>query len=274
MKKILLFVAGLMLAMSANAAFYVAGNGDADATGKWCDGKKWAADGSEMVDNTITFSGVPAGTYEFKVTDGTWGFALNIYNVDASQSTPGYEGTDNVKFTIASTADITISTDGSNIVLKSTVPFGKAVITSWTIAGQVELMGEDWNPGADANQMTEKSAGVFELVKKGVTLTAGDYEYKACANKAWSISEVPASGNQTLTIDTDGTYDLTFTLNVGESYLEAVATPATSTDLEETDAEDAVVAAFDITGKPVAADAAGIVILQYASGKAVKVFNN
>ena len=274
MKKILLFVAGLMLAMSANAAYYVAGNGDADATGKWCNGKKWAADGSEMVDNTITFSGVPAGTYEFKVTDGTWDFALNIYNVDATQSTPGYEGTDNVKFTIAATADITISTDGQNIVLKSSVPFGKVVITSWSIAGVAELMGEEWAPSAEANVMTEKSAGVFELVKKGVSLTAGDYDYKACANKAWSISEIPASGNQTLTIDSDGIYDITFTLTVGEGYLEAIATPATSTDLEDVDAEDAIIAAYDITGKPVAADAAGIVILQYASGKAVKVFNN
>ena len=272
MKKILLFVAGLMLAMSANAAFYVAGNGKAG--NPWCDGKYWDAAGSEMVDNTITFTGVPAGTYEFKVTDGTWDFGLNIYNVDAAQSTSGYEGTDNVKFTIAATADITISTDGQNIVLKSTVPFGKAVISSWTIAGASDLMGEEWNPGAAENEMKEISKGVFELVKKGVSLTAGAYEYKACANKDWGILEFPASGNQSLEILEDGVYDITFTLTVSEGYLEAVATPATSTDLEDVDAEDAIIAAYDITGKPVAADAAGIVILQYASGKAVKVFNN
>jgi hypothetical protein len=135
-------------------------------------------------------------------------------------------------------------------------------------------MGEEWNPGAADNEMKEISNGVFELVKKGVSLAAGDYEYKACANKDWGVKEFPASGNQTLTIDADGTYDLTFTLTVNEGYLEAVATPATSTDLEDVDAEDAIIAAYDITGKPVAADAAGIVILQYASGKAVKVFNN
>ena len=271
MKKILLFVAGLMLAMSANAAFYVAGNGKAG--NPWCDGKYWDAAGSEMVDNTITFTGVPAGTYEFKVTDGTWDFGLNIYNVDASQSTPGYEGTDNVKFTIASTADITISTDGANIVLKSTVPFGSVVITSWAICGVPELLGDEWSPSSAANQMTEVSAGKWELVKKGVALIAGAYEYKAAANGDWGIKEVPGSGNQSLTIDADGTYDITFTLYAADGYLEAVATPATTTDLEDVDAEDAVVAAYDITGKPVAADAKGIVILQYASGKAAKVFN-
>ena len=53
-----------------------------------------------------------------------------------------------------------------------------------------------------------------------------------------------------------------------------ITCPEISTDLEDVDAEDAIIAAYDITGKPVAADAAGIVILQYASGKAVKVFNN
>jgi hypothetical protein len=50
-------------------------------------------------------------------------------------------------------------------------------------------------------------------------------------------------------------------------------TPATATDLEDVDAEDAIIAAYDITGKPVAADVAGIVNLQYASVKADKVFN-
>lgn len=265
MKKILLFVAGLMLAMSASAQYYLAGT---------IPGLSWDAAGYPMTNNKAEFTDLAAGTYEFKVTDGTWNNALGVWAVDAAQSTPGYEGTDNVKFTIASTATITITTDGTSIVLKSSVPFGKVVITSWSIAGVADLMGDEWAPSSEANVMTEKSAGVYELVKQGVSLTAGSYDYKACANKAWSISEIPASGNQSLEILEDGIYDITFTLIVGEGYLEAVATPATSTDLEDVDAEDAIIAAYDITGKPVAADAAGIVILQYASGKAVKVFNN
>ncbi|MBR3871996.1 MAG: hypothetical protein IKJ22_04635 [Paludibacteraceae bacterium] len=77
----------------------------------------------------------------------------------------------------------------------------------------------------------------------------------------------------------DGTESAEISLASGENLCldesgNKATCPEISTDLEETDAEDAVVAAFDITGKPVAADAAGIVILQYASGKAVKVFNN
>jgi hypothetical protein len=271
MRKILLLIATVMVAMTANAAFYVAGNGKEG--NPWCGGKSWASDGSEMVGNTITFSGVPAGTYEFKVTDGTWNFALNVYNVDASQSTPGYKGTDNVQFTIASTADITISTDGTNIVLKSTVPFGDVVITSWAICGVAELLGDAWSPSSAANQMTEVSAGQWQLVKKAVSLVAGAYEYKAAANGDWGISEVPASGNQTLTIDADGVYDITFTLYAGDGYLEAIATPSTSTAIDEVDSEDVVIAAYDLLGRPAAADAKGYVILQYASGKSAKVYN-
>jgi hypothetical protein len=273
MKKILLFVAAAMVAMSASAAVVVAGNGKAG--NPWCNGESWNANSTTnvLVDGSITYNDVPAGTYEFKlVIDGNW---TSPSGMMSSASSKGWESGDNLKFTTTSTSNITIAYNGSECTLTSSAgDFGAAVITSWTIAGVLDLMGEEWNPGAADNEMKEISNGVFELVKKGVSLAAGDYEYKACANKDWGVKEFPASGNQTLTIDADGTYDLTFTLTVNEGYLEAVATPATSTDLEDVDAEDAIVAAYDITGKPVAADAAGIVILQYASGKAVKVFNN
>lgn len=281
MKKTLLFIAGLMLAISANAAFYVAGNGEQG--NPWCDGKHWNPAGSEMVDNTITFKDVPAGTYEFKVTDGTWDFALNAYNMDAAQSTPGYEGTDNVKFTIASTADITISTDGQSIVLKSTVPFGKVVITSWTIVGVSDLMTTAWDLKSTDNVMTQNPNGTYSLVIKGVELLADyqtddnkvmydGYGYKVVANASWSINIFPAQGNQYLDVEEDGTYDVTFNWDPS-GYLEAIAEKSTETAIEDVMADDAVVAAYDLTGKPVAADAKGVVILQYASGKAAKVVN-
>lgn len=264
MKKILLFVAAAMVAVCASAANYLAGT---------LPGLSWDAAGYP-IDGTAVFEDVPAGTYEFKVTNGTWTDALGTGAVDASQSTPGYNpSADNVTFTIKSVATITITTDGTSIILKSSVPFGNVEITSYTIVGAEALLGVDWDTNAEENNMTQDGSN-WVLVKKGVELTAGDYGYKVVGNHSYSVYQYPQSGDNTLTIDVDGTYDITFTLYVAENSLDAVATPATSTDLEETDAEDAVVAAFDITGKPVAADAAGIVILQYASGKAVKVFNN
>ena len=49
---------------------------------------------------------------------------------------------------------------------------GEIKITSWTIAGIEELMGDTWDPASTANIMTE-SNGVFTLTKKGVYLTSG-----------------------------------------------------------------------------------------------------
>ncbi len=264
MKKILLFVAATLFAMSASAANFLAGT---------LPGLNWDP-GVYPINGTAVFEDVPAGTYEFKVTDGSWTNALGTGAVDASQSTPGYNpSADNVTFTIKSVATITITTDGTSIILKSTVPFGNVEITSYTIVGAEALLGVNWDTNAEDNNMTQDGSN-WVLVKKGVELTAGDYGYKVVGNHSYSVYQNPQSGDNTLTIDADGIYDVTFTLIVSEGYLEAVATPATSTDLEDVDAEDAIIAAYDITGKPVAADAAGIVILQYASGKAVKVFNN
>lgn len=274
MKKILLFVAGLMLAMSASALdVYVRGNGN------------WGTPSAEMKftdngDGTYTLNQSFELQSSFKVATADWA-VVNCGNggEDAKIGTIAIYndgGSSDIKVPVVlNVTKMILDTNNNTLTIEGTEA-GAIQITSWSIAGVPELLGVEWDPAAEANVMTEKSAGVFELVKKGVVLTAGEYEYKASANKKWSISEIPASGspNQILTIDADGTYDITFTLTVNEAYLEAEATPATSTDLEDVDAEDAIIAAYDITGKPVAADAAGIVILQYASGKAVKVFNN
>jgi hypothetical protein len=60
-----------------------------------------------------------------------------------------------------------------------------------------------------------------------------------------------------------------FTISTGTLLI----TGSVATAVEDAIANDEVVAAFDLTGKPVAADAKGVVILQYASGKAAKTVN-
>ncbi len=271
MKKILLFIAAAMVAMSASALdVYVRGNGN------------WGTPSAEMKftdngDGTYTLNQSFELSSSFKVGTADW-TVVNCGNggEDAKIGTiPVYNdgGSSDIKVpTVLNVTKMILDTNNNTLTIEGTEA-GAIQITSWSIAGVPELLGAEWDPAAAENEMTEKSAGVFELVKKGVVLSAGEYEYKASANKKWSISEIPASGNQILTIDADGTYDLTFTLYVNDGYLEGVATPATPTDIEDVDAEDAVVAAFDLLGRPVAADAAGYVILQYASGKSAKVFN-
>lgn len=226
MKKLLLFVAAALLAVSANAQYYMAGDGN--ATNNWCCGENWNPAGCAMTDGAYSTT-VPAGTYQFKVTQGDWQQPNYGYDaVDASKSTPGYEdGGGNVKFTVSAEATINVSFDGSFITLTSNVPFGEATITSWTIAGDAALVGVEWNPAATENDMAFVG-GAYTLTKSGVALEAGDYDYKACANHAWGIKELPAYGNQTLTIDEDGVYDITFSMDAMATELNAeyvVATP-------------------------------------------------
>jgi hypothetical protein len=277
MKKLLLFVAGLMLAMSASAGLYFRGGNNG-----------WGAPAEfEFTDNgdgTFTLTKSFALTESFKLGDESTNWT--VYNFGSA----GEE---------AKIGTINLAQNGGNINVSSTINVeemifdmnaltltikgnegGAIEINSWTIAGDKALVGVDWTPDAASNLMTEGD-GVYTLTIKGVTLEAAynadtenpGYGYKACANGSWSISVPDGQGNQYLVVDADGIYDVTFTLYADQRSLEAVATPSTSTGIEDIAADDEVVAAFDITGKPVAADAKGIVILQYKSGKAAKVIN-
>lgn len=418
MRKFLLLIAAVMVAMTASAqGVFLRGNGD------------WGTP-SEM-----EFTKVSEGVYElakevtltsaFKIGDATWGDINYGSNEPAKIGTIAVtKGGGDIKVTSTINATkITLDINAGTLTIAG-AEGGAIQISTWTICGVGELVGDAWDPASTANVMTE-SNGVYTLTKESVALTADfltdagsdsetlGYGYKVAANGKWGISEFPASGNQFLVVDTNGTYNVTFTWNPASQELSAVAslvgssgegeggeeggegeggeeggeeggddpidtptgtdyyligyingadygdkddyanlgdykfvdgslvatfeadsyvaiktgdlakwyfaeayaagspvtleegkdyaekmfvpggvevtftlvenadgsltlsyTTGTATDLEETDAEDAVVAAYDLLGRPVAADAAGYVILQYASGKAVKVFNN
>ncbi|MCQ2335029.1 MAG: hypothetical protein MJZ89_04210, partial [Paludibacteraceae bacterium] len=103
--------------------FYVAGNGTAGNA--WCDGKSWDVAGSEIVDGSVTFSNVPAGDYQFKLTAGAW---ETNWGFDAlSRDCPTWlvcssDANNNICFTNPSTQDITITFDGTSICLVANLP--------------------------------------------------------------------------------------------------------------------------------------------------------
>lgn len=120
----LLLFAGISFSLSA-AQYYVAGNG---GTGNpWCDGKNWNPSGSQMTMNgsvgEITFSSVPAGNYQFKVTTGSWTTNWGFSSYDQAQSNlyATGNGDNNVCFLTQQPQDITITFDGSKIVLHGSV---------------------------------------------------------------------------------------------------------------------------------------------------------
>lgn len=269
MKKLLLIFSFVIAAFTASAqTWYIAGNGT--GTNNWCCGQDWAVNvctltnnGNDMFTYTAT---VPAGTYNFKITNGKWydeastpdGINYGYTNINAAESTKGYEegGNNNVKFTVSSEATINITLnitadDSQKITLISSVPFGDIVITSWTLVGPSWLFGSAWDPSISNNNM-EKGEG-YEWTKtyRNVAWDASmleegkdKIEFKAVANHDYSAGEIPGA-NQNAKIDPPaeaGNYDFTFTLNTFTNLLEGSYVPSQSSAVEET-AEVAISAA-------------------------------
>lgn len=173
-----------------------------------------------------------AGTHEFKVlvAEGSWDGALGYGNVDAECSSEGYENNGgNVKINLNEAGDVNIKIVNGQICV--TGSFGSVVVTSYTIAGVESLMGSNWSTTDTNNDMTENE-GVWTLVKNSVALTAGNYEYKLVGNHAWGVADFPASGNNTLAIAEDGTYNVTFTWTPAANTLTADAELAPAAEPE------------------------------------------
>ena len=110
--------------------YYIAGalieNGTAVSGGDWCCGKVWDPAGCALTNNTVTYTGLAAGDYKFKVTDGTWsknwGYAALSSTTGLTNDTDG-----NVVVTLSKSADVTITfnpgTEKISVTIKeSSVP--------------------------------------------------------------------------------------------------------------------------------------------------------
>lgn len=283
MKKILLFVAGLMLAMSANAAttLYLRG-----AINSWNNIQGWeftetSAGVFELVKD-FNLSG------EFKIADKDWTPGTNFGAGDNATVSIG------VALPVADGSNTNFNVPAGTNLAVSKIVFDMNAGTMTIFAEEKELVDDfayflhgsfassDWASTA----LTEDN-GVWVISDFVVTSDPADFGIKRTNNgiqDAWywvaDGANVSAAGEYQFGEEKSfsganpqisaGTYTLSF----DPETLILTVTPATATDLEDVDAEDAIIAAYDITGKPVAADAKGIVILQYASGKAAKVFNN
>ena len=124
MKRILHIIVALFLTVPTFAVqYFVSGNG---TTGNpWCDGKSWGVTACPMTMNgntgTKTFVNVPAGNYQFKVTNGSNTGWYGMEKFSASCSNLYAYGTDNICFTITATQDITVTYNGTSICLTGTV---------------------------------------------------------------------------------------------------------------------------------------------------------
>lgn len=165
----------LPFAVSAADTYYVAGESGL------C-GSNWSPNDANNIMTadgdvyTKVYTNVPAGKYQFKITDGTW---------DNSWGNSGA----NYSFTLDAQSDVTITFNASTkeiSVSASGMGEDKFVANTITAVGAGSgnfLNGINWEPAASANHMTN-NAGEWSISYSDVN--AGTYAFKFAANDSWS----------------------------------------------------------------------------------------
>ena len=138
---------------------------------------------------SLTFSNVPAGEHQFKVSEfANWNAAYGYANLAADNTTAVYDLGTNVAFTLAEAADVTIefNAEAKTIKVTTTGNFVEPVdLLDIYVAGSAGLCnGENWNPGAAVNKLVYDEA-TGEYVKVFSNVAAGTYEFKV-ASPGWA----------------------------------------------------------------------------------------
>ena len=93
-----------------------------------------------------------------------------------------------------------------------------SMATTYTVAGVKAILNgdESWKPEYEVNDMSSDDGNLYTLTVTGKNLEANSYEWKIAEDHAWAKS-YPQEGNNTLKIDANGIYDITYTLNLSEN---------------------------------------------------------
>lgn len=110
--------------------------------------------------------------------------------------------------------------------------------SSFYVAGYAALCGEDWNPGAEANKMTQGASGLYEKTYENVP--AGAYALKVTIGN-WDLSwgGEGADGNYEFNLETASNVTVKFdaeTQTVSVEIAEGNAAPEDETNAPATDA--------------------------------------
>lgn len=127
------------------------------------------------------YKNVPANTYGFKITSGSW--------------SPSYPG-ENYTFTLSDTCDVKITfnadTQEIEVIADKLVAAAKFVVEKVTaVGGSADgdgyLNGKNWDVEADSNVLTNNN-GIYSITYTNVK--AGDHELKFVLNGSWSNKSI------------------------------------------------------------------------------------
>ena len=169
---------------------------------------------------------------EFAATEDNWD-AVNAarYSLGDAEPTIGtaqdlVKGVDRSIKLPAGTWKASISEDKTKLTI--TGEAAPEPEPTYVVAGNlVSLFGAEWDGSAEANKMTKnETTGLYEITYSNVTLEAGTIEYKIVKNGSTWIPD-GMGNNQTVTIPSAGTYNVTFTFNPETNEITGAATDAT-----------------------------------------------
>lgn len=207
------------ICLNVTPVYFVAGNGNG---GAWLNGVAgWnpsaAVNRLDPETNSITYSGIPAGTYEFKVVKGAWGEGNEwaAGNVELETSSKGYQGngTNNIKFDLQQSTNVIITFNPETEKISLVSSHGYFLSNVYSVTGVEALTGANWSATATDTELTPKGDGTYELIMRNKDLSVGNYDYKIIGGHSWGDGcEYPTSNAQ-VSIPEAGTYTIIFTLN-------------------------------------------------------------
>lgn len=169
---------------------------------------------------------VGGGDYEVKVLRyGEWYGIDRTINATTNDMQFSIAEGKNLQIGISALSDLAFVWNDEAKQLSVEIAPADLLDMTYTIVGQMELMGANWEVNATANDMTFDGASLFTLEKQELNLAAGSYEYKAVGNHRWDLYEYPAGegNNNMLVIEANGMYNVTFTLDPVNLQLTAAA---------------------------------------------------
>ena len=228
---------GTKLSMDGLTATATYANGfQADVT----DAATWAAAPQFMgtsvtsFNATATYGGIVSAAYpvavtllKYHVTFANPEHGTLVVKRYSSVIASGDEFPKNTDLTVEATPDdgyqlATLTAGGVDILSSKAFTVGTediAVVATfeeiphvYSVVGVESVISDGWDPEATATEMT-LNEGVYSYKVENVVLAAGtNYEYKIVEDHAWTVS-YPQSGNASFSVDKNGRYDVTFTLN-------------------------------------------------------------
>ena len=258
MKKLLTFVVMAMMAVSASAQLVAekdwTGLADLPSFIQFCDGQdgsaEMVADGISIIVGSQTgelwqpqlivldgFDLAIDGNYKVVVVakfpcEGQLRINMGDWSGNFQYDIP-VETTGDFQEVVCEFPEFGVDAEDAHVILGCGGFLGTIIVKSvqvidldkgenWTVAGDKNILGTDWDVTDTKNRIYTRDGNIYTLTKSDLVLSKGTYQFKVFKDNSMNVSY--PSSNASLVINEEGVYDVKFTFNANTKNLSAVAT--------------------------------------------------